>query len=100
MDDIRSRVSYSIRRHDIELAETFVRCCPVVSTVPELNRFFHTILTQYPKPLLKERLCLDDELPFDHWLRHFESAILPTLVTLRFPPVLLTPLYAGAAVPA
>lgn len=85
--DLRSRVFYLIRLHDVELAESFVRRCPPVSDLVELNTFFHNLLAQYPEGCRDLREHLDDTMHEDVWMQHFEQYILPTLRRKRLPPL-------------
>lgn len=82
---LRAKVFYLIRRRDVELAETFARRCPDVTTVPELNRFFHQILSQHETETHQTRYYLDDGMNFDVWADTFQTYVLPTLLELRFP---------------
>lgn len=84
---LRAQVFYLIRRHDVELAETFARRCPEVRDIPELNGFFHQIFSQIESSTLQARACLGDDMSVDDWMRNFETTALPCLQRLRFPPL-------------
>lgn len=83
---LRAKVFYLIRRHDIELAETFARRCPEVRDVMELNTFFHHMFSQIENCPVQARQCLNDTMSVDDWLRNFEHDALPVLLRRRFPP--------------
>lgn len=87
MSSIRERVFYKIRNRDVELAENFAVRCPEVESVPELNMFFHQILSQYPTDTTAQRECMDDTMALEDWLLHFEQEVLPFLIINRFPPL-------------
>lgn len=87
MLSLRARVFYLIRRHDVELSETFARRCPEVATIQELNQFFHYIVSQLEGFSVNARSCLCDNMHIDDWLRHFEVTVLPELRRRRFPPI-------------
>jgi hypothetical protein len=82
---LRTRVFYLIRHRDIELAEDFVRRCPEVNDIVELNNFFHRTLSQFEVNTLPAREALIDTPVFEDWARHFEQDVLPVLRNLRFP---------------
>lgn len=82
---LRAKVFYLIRLRDVELAETFARRCPDVSSVPELNLFFHQVLSQHEDPTHQTRYYLDDEMDYATWADTFQAYVLPTLIELRFP---------------
>lgn len=83
---LREKVFYVIRRHDIELAETFARRCPEVPDIVALNTFFHCIFSQIEHCPVEARQCLDDTLTEMMWLRQFEQVAIPILIRVRFPP--------------
>lgn len=85
-DNIAARVFYLIRRHDVELAEDFLRRSQTgYKTVQELNQFFQGLVAQYPKNN-QPRLALPVTDNLDIWLRDFEANVLPVLRRLRLPP--------------
>lgn len=84
---IKTRVYYTIRFSDVELAENFAARCPEVNNLTELNAFFHTTLSQFPEDTVGLRQYLDDTTDLEEWLRQFKSDILPFMCTSRFPPM-------------
>lgn len=85
-DNIAARVFYLIRRHDVELAEDFLRRSKTgFTSVQELNQFFQGLVAQYPKNS-QPRLALPVTSDLDSWLRAFEASVLPELRRLRLPP--------------
>lgn len=82
---LRSQVFYLIRRFDPELAETFVRRCPNVSDIPELNAFLRLALAQHEADTCRARQYLDDTMEFDAWSEYFIAYVLPVFQQLRFP---------------
>lgn len=85
---IRSRLFYAIRNADVELAEAFAARCPEVSSIAELNRCFHRLLTQYDVNTQHLRLSLSDDIDVETWIARFTThGILDFLRNNRFPPL-------------
>lgn len=82
---LKGRLFYVIRFHDIELAEDFIRRCPDVTSVRELNQFFHGLLSQYNHDTAALRALLQNGENFDYWQCQFVDNILPSLKAWRFP---------------
>ncbi len=83
---LKGRLFYVIQFHDVDLAEDFYRRCPDVSSVYELNNFFHSLLSQYAHDTSRLRAQLQVNENFDYWQCRFVEHVLPSLCNWRFPP--------------
>jgi|AntDeeMinimDraft_4_1070355.scaffolds.fasta_scaffold57145_1 hypothetical protein len=87
LNNIRVKVFFLIRYHDVELAESFLRHCPEANDLEDINAFFHRTLAQLHVDTSAQRSALETNLTEEQWLQRFEQHVLPLLREYRFPPL-------------
>ena len=98
LNNIRTKVFFTIRYHDVELAESFLRHCPEAEDLEDINAFFHRTLAQLEADTAAQRSVLETCLTQEQWLQRFEHYVLPMLREHRFPPLSgknVPPLYSA-----
>ena len=85
--DLREKLFYHIRYHDVELAEGIIVRCPTITNIKELNDFFRVLLSQYEVDTFTLRTVLDDTMDINRWFYYFDTEILPVLRVNRLPPL-------------
>lgn len=68
-----------LSRADKDLGDRFLADYKGDYSLPSLNQYFRSVLTQAPIKTLDERSCLLDELEPAIWIDYFEGHVLPTI---------------------
>lgn len=86
MSKFREELYQKLRFTDVELAEDLYRRMPEVTTLAELNRYWHQLLGQYEVDTLGLRMLLSTT-DLEGWMEFFTKELAPFLVEHRLPPM-------------